>query len=488
MRYLGKYLKNTLIGLGFGLALYFSSCGKPNNNNNDNLNAEICASPVKGTVPLKVHFEDCSPVSEEEYKKLCRYWDVNGDDVVDFTNCKGNLNKAINGIAKNYQDVSGADNGYAAFDYEYTNPGEYTAKLLIQDSRNRTAIDDQLINVMDGNSVEPFCTDTDGGLNYDVSGTTIDNYGSHTDSCEGNTLTEWFCQDNLASSTEYVCPDQCENGACILNPPEVEIKNLKSSFCGYIHTLYFTDADAYFCRNEQTNIEADIIGVAEEYGWENVTEDPTLYETMEGNYVADGKKLYVYFPFNENGDLGIYKFKFWAKNSAGMSEKIISLKTVNIPSYLLGYSQLRPCEVTINGITKRCAYDAPFFSSELPNYPFDTVIQIHCTPIDGDCWDYYSAENDIFNPLNTNFEYPCNGVWGVKTLEFARIDNLIIKSFTDNELIERCGPLGIRERFDCTFEIPITIYGWEVFIITPIDQNQNKDTSPAGCTIWFPDL
>ena len=46
--------------------------------------------------------------------------------------------------------------------------------------------------------------------------------GIETDSCEGNTLTEWFCPRVLDMNTrneryseEYECPNSCEDGACI---------------------------------------------------------------------------------------------------------------------------------------------------------------------------------------------------------------------------------------------------------------------------------
>ncbi len=68
-----------------------------------------------------------------------------------------------------------------------------------------------------------FCHDTDGGLNYYVKGTVsqIENdYAtgeifSIDDSCDGDKLTEWICEDDKIEDEYYNCPHGCKNGACI---------------------------------------------------------------------------------------------------------------------------------------------------------------------------------------------------------------------------------------------------------------------------------
>jgi hypothetical protein len=66
------------------------------------------------------------------------------------------------------------------------------------------------------------CTDSDGGINYNlkgiVSGIMNDNSYNYTDSCSGNTLTEYACSiGNESYSTAYNCNltnRNCSNGAC----------------------------------------------------------------------------------------------------------------------------------------------------------------------------------------------------------------------------------------------------------------------------------
>ncbi len=62
--------------------------------------------------------------------------------------------------------------------------------------------------------------------------------GIETDSCDGDTLTEWFCPRVLDMNTrneryseEYECPHSCEDGACIIDivSPEEEFKWVECS-------------------------------------------------------------------------------------------------------------------------------------------------------------------------------------------------------------------------------------------------------------------
>ncbi len=74
-----------------------------------------------------------------------------------------------------------------------------------------------------------FCTDSDGGLNYFIYGTTTDSLGTVSDGCStlnDNVLTEYYCSENSKSHVNYICPNGCSNGACITeeyrdvnNPP-----------------------------------------------------------------------------------------------------------------------------------------------------------------------------------------------------------------------------------------------------------------------------
>ena len=64
------------------------------------------------------------------------------------------------------------------------------------------------------------CTDTDGGKDYFVKGTTTGLSGNNiistnTDYCSGDNLVEWFCSGKYRTNTNYTCPLGCSDGACI---------------------------------------------------------------------------------------------------------------------------------------------------------------------------------------------------------------------------------------------------------------------------------
>ncbi len=70
----------------------------------------------------------------------------------------------------------------------------------------------------------PVCTDTDGGINQNVSGViTVDN-GTGTnytsvDTCFGSTLLENYCHNNTyAQTTQITCEQGCQFGVCLNNP------------------------------------------------------------------------------------------------------------------------------------------------------------------------------------------------------------------------------------------------------------------------------
>lgn len=79
---------------------------------------------------------------------------------------------------------------------------------------------------------ENSCTDSDGGRKYSVKGTTTSSDGrSYTDRCTYCTgacppdgpcppvvcgaVVEYYCDENERARTTYVCPNDCEDGACI---------------------------------------------------------------------------------------------------------------------------------------------------------------------------------------------------------------------------------------------------------------------------------
>jgi hypothetical protein len=59
------------------------------------------------------------------------------------------------------------------------------------------------------------CTDSDGGKNYNVGGTTQGVNGKWTDSCLARgRVREWLCEGDFAISTVYKCAKACKDGAC----------------------------------------------------------------------------------------------------------------------------------------------------------------------------------------------------------------------------------------------------------------------------------
>jgi len=66
------------------------------------------------------------------------------------------------------------------------------------------------------------CTDSDGGINYNVKGITTEYLGSNitatgTDFCSNSTLTEYYCSSSRLAKTTYTCSGNatCIGGACI---------------------------------------------------------------------------------------------------------------------------------------------------------------------------------------------------------------------------------------------------------------------------------
>ncbi|MFH0862488.1 MAG: hypothetical protein V1875_05590 [Candidatus Altiarchaeota archaeon] len=59
------------------------------------------------------------------------------------------------------------------------------------------------------------CTDSDGGKNYPVKGTTRWGAGSYDDVCKGDNLIEFYCENGQLQNELYTCPNGCKEGACI---------------------------------------------------------------------------------------------------------------------------------------------------------------------------------------------------------------------------------------------------------------------------------
>jgi len=65
-------------------------------------------------------------------------------------------------------------------------------------------------------SSSPFskCSDSDGGLNYNIYGEVTKGTSVYMDACSEITLSEKYCKGNNPSSKNYNCPLACYNGAC----------------------------------------------------------------------------------------------------------------------------------------------------------------------------------------------------------------------------------------------------------------------------------
>ena len=69
----------------------------------------------------------------------------------------------------------------------------------------------------------PSCSDSDGGINYNVQGTATTQTSSYTDYCYGPPeslfLREYYCSGTSLGDTSYLCPNGCTGGKCDSAPP-----------------------------------------------------------------------------------------------------------------------------------------------------------------------------------------------------------------------------------------------------------------------------
>src|SRR3989344_4612130 len=104
----------------------------------------------------------------------------------------------------------------------------------------------------------PACTDSDGGKNYTVKGTTgvtgpVDAFAE--DSCSNtNTLQERYCSGNQATTEDYSCPSGtvCSNGACIVSNPPAGQQPSGQTYCTG-PTLNCAALSAADCSLAETN-------------------------------------------------------------------------------------------------------------------------------------------------------------------------------------------------------------------------------------------
>ncbi|MDD5135420.1 MAG: hypothetical protein PHP01_08430, partial [Phycisphaerae bacterium] len=114
-------------------------------------------------------------------------------------------------------------------------PGSYSFTYGVKDSS------DNYFSIAEGTTT---CTDSDGGKNYYVKGTTTDSKtGSFTDYCleNGSVLYEAFCPTptSIRNYEFYTCPNGCENGAC----KQVSAKGVNFTFVSAVVNTSVTSND-----------------------------------------------------------------------------------------------------------------------------------------------------------------------------------------------------------------------------------------------------
>ncbi|MBN1386570.1 putative metal-binding motif-containing protein, partial [Candidatus Woesearchaeota archaeon] len=65
-------------------------------------------------------------------------------------------------------------------------------------------------------NIEPYCDDTDGGSDYFEFGIVSYDGIDYEDVCNGSTLTEYYCSNDMMNYDFYVCENGCSDGACQL--------------------------------------------------------------------------------------------------------------------------------------------------------------------------------------------------------------------------------------------------------------------------------
>jgi hypothetical protein len=83
-------------------------------------------------------------------------------------------------------------------------------------------------------TVMPFCSDSDGGLNYNLPGTVVTNNNNYTDFCNATSTTllnEYSCSGTSMAVSQYNCPQGCDLsiGACKFTKKKVS--TCKSLYC-----------------------------------------------------------------------------------------------------------------------------------------------------------------------------------------------------------------------------------------------------------------
>ena len=103
------------------------------------------------------------------------------------------------------------------------------------------------------NQTNNTCSDSDGGINYYVQGTTTNATTSKTDSCNVNNLTEYYCSYGAVLSTTYGCPYACSNGACINQTTPANQTNCTDSDGGINYYVKGSTTNATISKTDSCN-------------------------------------------------------------------------------------------------------------------------------------------------------------------------------------------------------------------------------------------
>lgn len=148
------------------------------------------------------------------------------------------------------------------------------------------------------------CTDSDGGENYYVKGTTMglnisDKLSTDSDYCSGsNLVVEWICLPELRGlknayreSTSFYCPYGCLNGACLMKPATIKVltpnggeKLARNSYYNIQWQTYGVDyvtITLVSSTGNQYMIAKDIAGSASVFTWKVPSDTAVI---PNGNY------------------------------------------------------------------------------------------------------------------------------------------------------------------------------------------------------------
>ncbi len=133
----------------------------------------------------------------------------------------------------------------SSFTHIYYSAGTYNPTFTITDEKGLTAKTSMSVRVGSQGTAASYCNEDDAGARFEAKSTTTwrdssgNTIGTYTDTCNGNTLTEYHCNNNYRTqssesvglSTQYYCQYGCSNGACI------KPSSLSAKYCARSTTI-----------------------------------------------------------------------------------------------------------------------------------------------------------------------------------------------------------------------------------------------------------